>query len=445
MMKGSSCLVLVLLLAMFLAFGSISASAASQYAGETITVFQAEQSDIMDPLRDLVPEFERETGIKVILETVPEGQSVAKQQMILASGSDKYDVFRAASIDAVGPIEAGWFVPIDKLLGANFDYSDFPSRLLDLLSHDGKLYGLPIRAETIILMYRKDLFQKYGVKVPKTFDELTEAARILTRDTNNDGKTDLFGTAVRGAKGQGGYPFTYYLRNMGGRFFDKQMRPTVNSDAAVEALKYYVKLASEYAPHGSTVYTWEDVFASMQLGRTAFIIESSIQAGKLENPDNSLVVGKVGYSVPPAGPGGNFPDLKTNGYFVSSFSKHKGAAAEFVKWATGKRFQQYAFDRYKFAALTRKSVMDYASNKAPFFKAIKETMDQGYIYYLPPIAELGQLYMTISDAVSRALAGTQKPEEALRDANQQIEKIMREAGYYDGKKNIPKFIKEGNG
>ena len=58
----------------------------------------------------------------------------------------------------------------------------------------------------------------------------------LTIDIDGDGKFDHFGTAVRGAQGQGGYTFTFYFRNMGGKFFDTDMSPLVNSSEGIKAL-----------------------------------------------------------------------------------------------------------------------------------------------------------------------------------------------------------------
>jgi ABC-type glycerol-3-phosphate transport system substrate-binding protein len=418
----------------------VTADDAKPLAGQHITVLLAEIPDIVEPLKDKVSDFTAKTGIDVTIETVPEADILTKTQLVLSSGSADYDAVFSASINAAGPIEAGWFTPIDDLLGADFDRKDFPPLLLDLVSENGKLYGLPIRAETLVLMYRKDVLEKAGIAVPTTLDELTAAAQKVTDSSGGN----MFGTAVRGAKNQGAYTYTFYLRNFGGKFFDEKMNPQLNSKEAVAALDYYVSLANKYAPRGSAVYTWEDVFNSMQLGRTAMIIESSIQAGTLEDPEKSKVVGKVGYAVPPAGAAGNFPDLKTYGYFVSSYSKHKEAAAEFVKWATGAELQQYAFDKYKFAALTRSSVMDYAFQKAPFFKAIEASMGVGDRYFLPPFAELGQVYVTLSDAVSNALAGTQTSQQALDQANDQIREFMKNAGYYD-KKPVPDFIAAGKG
>ena len=239
--------VLVVFLISTLSVGVYGETSKKPYEGQKITLFAADHPDIIDPIRDMLPKFEEMTGIKVNIETVPEGEHNAKEEMILSTGSDAYDVFNTASVGAMGRIKAGWYVPIGDLLGSDFDYSDFPEKLLDLLSEGGQLYGLPIRAETIILMYNKEILDKYGVNVPTTLDEFAEAAKKLTIDIDGDGKFDHFGTAVRGAQGQGGYTFTFYFRNMGGKFFDTDMSPLVNSSEGIKALDYYVDMGTKYA------------------------------------------------------------------------------------------------------------------------------------------------------------------------------------------------------
>lgn len=42
-------------------------------------------------------------------------------------------------------------------------------------------------------LYRKDIFDKYGITVPKTMDQLLGTAEKLTMDWNADGKVDLTG------------------------------------------------------------------------------------------------------------------------------------------------------------------------------------------------------------------------------------------------------------
>jgi len=422
-----------LLLTLALCMGLMSIPAVAQQS-EQITLFAADHPDVIDPLRDKLGEFEQQTGIKVKIETVPESERTTKANLILSSESKEYDVFVAASNDLAGEVQAGWYTPIDTLLPEGFDMSDYPETLRNLLTVDGHLYGMPTRAETNILMYRKDIFEEKGISVPTTLDEYEKVAAQLTGN-------GFYGTAHRGDPGQSAYSWNYFLKAMGGNFLDTNMKAALNSDAAKAALDLYVRLNTKYAPDGAIIYTWDQVFAGMQNGTVGMIIDSSIQAGILEDPNKSTTVGKIGYAVPPAGPAGPHPDLKCYGVYVSAFSEHKEAAMKLAVWMTSADMQKYAFDKYGAAALTSISAMDYANDKAPYFAAIKDAMAVGDIYYLPPIPECGSIYMATCEAVSGALSGTVSVEDALAAANEKIQKSIDEAGYTE----IPQFIKDGHG
>ncbi len=58
------------------------------------------------------------------------------------------------------------------------------------LTVDGKLYGLPYNTNARVLLYRKDLFEKFGLEVPKTWEEYVKVASVITEKTNKE----VFGT-----------------------------------------------------------------------------------------------------------------------------------------------------------------------------------------------------------------------------------------------------------
>jgi multiple sugar transport system substrate-binding protein len=71
----------------------------------------------------------------------------------------------------------------------------YPQTLDAYKTSDG-MYGLPRDFQTIVLFYNKDMFDAAGVAYPTadwTYDDLRNAAKQLTKDSNGDGKTDQFG------------------------------------------------------------------------------------------------------------------------------------------------------------------------------------------------------------------------------------------------------------
>src|SRR5207247_9168273 len=82
--------------------------------------------------------------------------------------------------------------------GCNWDYVLEKSR--EAMVIEGKTVGLPIQVENGSLMYRKDVFQKYNVKVPTTLDELEAAAKALNGKVMTDDGQPGYGIVARGKR-----------------------------------------------------------------------------------------------------------------------------------------------------------------------------------------------------------------------------------------------------
>jgi len=90
-----------------------------------------------------------------------------------------------------------WLVPLDNL-GADYDVGDLLPKIRDAVSVSGKLYAAPFYGESSMVMYRTDLFQKAGLKMPEspTWDFVIDAAKKLT-----DKSAGVYGICLRGKAG----------------------------------------------------------------------------------------------------------------------------------------------------------------------------------------------------------------------------------------------------
>jgi ABC-type glycerol-3-phosphate transport system substrate-binding protein len=115
---------------------------------------------------------------------------------MVANGT-KIDIF----IDSIGQIglkgsliDLGLNLDISDLVKKhNVDLNRFDSTTIDAVKVMGGLYGLPISNSTMVIMYNKDIFDKFAVAYPKdgmTWDELTDLSKKLTR---NDESTQYVG------------------------------------------------------------------------------------------------------------------------------------------------------------------------------------------------------------------------------------------------------------
>ncbi|KMZ11534.1 Maltose/maltodextrin ABC transporter, substrate binding periplasmic protein MalE [Candidatus Burkholderia humilis] len=120
---------------------------------------------------------EEETGNEVELISMPNSSSetLALYQQLLCSGSDKIDVMQ---IDTVWPgILANHLAGL-KAYSKGQEGHSFPS----IVANDtvnGRLVAMPWFIDTGLLYYRKNLLDKYHLKVSATWDELDSAARKI--------------------------------------------------------------------------------------------------------------------------------------------------------------------------------------------------------------------------------------------------------------------------
>ncbi|RED63774.1 ABC transporter substrate-binding protein [Cohnella lupini] len=140
----------------------------------TIKMFQF-KVEIAEQLQLMVNEYEKETGVKIQIETVGGGADYGAALKAKFNSGDKPDIFNN-----------GGFSDLELWAENLEDLSDQPW-VKDLvkgtdepMTKDGKLYGMPIGVEGYGYIYNKDLFAQAGItELPKTLTQLEDAAKKL--------------------------------------------------------------------------------------------------------------------------------------------------------------------------------------------------------------------------------------------------------------------------
>jgi multiple sugar transport system substrate-binding protein len=397
-------------------------------AQETIRVL-LEGHSTSDSIKTLLPEFEKQTGIHVQAEIVPYSDLTSKVLLAFSSHSGRYDVVMDDWVHAVGYASAGYITPVDKWMKndtAFFDAADFVKSYADTLRYKEGYYGLPVYGESTFLMYRKDLFQQYGIAVPKTFDELTAAAETIKEKSG--GK--VAGITLRGAQGiQNTFAWAAFLWGYGGQWIDNG-KSAIASPQAVEATNAFVYILKNYGPIGAANFGWQENRLVFQQGKAAMTIDSTVNGGFNEDPKESTVVGKVGYAPVPTQPGNHFGNsgaLQVHGLYIASASKHQDAAWKFISWATDKQTQMKSVELNPNAGVSSLSAINSdAFNKryGAFKDGMLEALKNGNAHYLPTVPQATQIINNTGIALSQALAGTETVESALQQANSRNDKAL---------------------
>ena len=105
-------------------------------------------------------------------------------------------------------------------------------------------------AGTSLLIYRKDLAEKPGLKPPKTWADLLANAKALTLDTNGDGKIDIYGITLPGDNLFINILLGELIKANGGVLFDKQNQPQLTDKQMIETLEFWRELALRAARLG---------------------------------------------------------------------------------------------------------------------------------------------------------------------------------------------------
>jgi multiple sugar transport system substrate-binding protein len=289
-----------------------------------------------------IHEFEKNTGIKVNLEVFPEDQFRNKRLIELNAGGqvDGYMIMPGQA--KLYYWKAGWLKPLDEFIDdpnlteADWDKEDFYAGPMEGSSIEGKQIGVVINAEASLLAYRRDLFERFHVKVPTTMKELESAAKFFDGKMI-DGKK-MVGITLRGKSAAATSQWVDFLYCFGGSWTDEKGSSNIASPNSIAAFKYYGDLLRNCGPQGPTMLHWAESTSIFMEGKAAMIFDANVFRSLYENPKESRVVGKVGYSTVPAGPAGRHPHVSNWSLAVSgtSTAERQKAAWLFVQWATNK-------------------------------------------------------------------------------------------------------------
>jgi multiple sugar transport system substrate-binding protein len=405
-----------------------SSAAPTDAAKESVTIHAAmQQHTAVDAIKAMLPEYKKQTGVDVKFDILPQEELQNKTELALASSTDQYDIIMTDMMFTSQYAKADWIAPIDEFMNNDkglLQKDDFMHGFLNAFVIKDKSYGLPFYGESTMLMYNKELFAKAGIaNPPATMDELLADAKQLTKD----GK---YGIAMRGMRGEGMniYIWAGFFNAFGGKWF-VDGKPNINSPEGVKATEFYATLIKNYSPPGGANFSWDQVQLAMQQGTTAMAIDATNFAPRVESPENSKVVGKIGYAPVPNGSAGNSPSLYTAGLTIPKGSKHKQEAYDFMVWATSKEIQlKTAIDGLRGDA-TRKSVWNDPTFRAKYnfpnwIETAEDGMDKANPDYRPRVDQWRKMGDTLGVAVSAILAGGDA-KKTLDKAQTEIEAFFK--------------------
>jgi multiple sugar transport system substrate-binding protein/sorbitol/mannitol transport system substrate-binding protein len=365
----------------------------------------------------------------------------------IATRGGSFDIITIGAYEAPIWGDREWLVQLDDL-GEDYDYDDIFEPVRNGLSANGSLYAVPFYAESSFTFYRTDLFEKAGIEPPTeqiTYEEFAEMAAKL-----HDPENGVFGTCQRGKAGWGeNMAFVGPMVNaFGGRWFDMDWRPTIDSEAWHNAINYYVDLMNNYGPPGASSNGHNENRALFADGKCATWVDATSAAGYIYNPNESSVADVTDFFQAPK----QVTDKGTGWFWawalaIPSSSTKVEAAKDFLAWATSKEYVALVGENEGWVAAppgTRESTYEREAylEAAPF----AETVERSILAANPadptmdPVPYTGIQFVAIPEfqgignyvgqQIAAALAGQQSVEQALANSQSFAEREMQKAGYY---------------
>ena len=322
------------------AFAAIMAVFSAPVMAEELFYVSGSVGNAVANFAALVKPWEDATGNTVTMVPMPASTTdqFAQYRLWLAAGATDVDLYQTDVIWA--PQLADHFVDLAEA-AKDLAPTHFPA-IIESQTVAGKLVALPIFTDAPALYYRKDLLEKYGVAVPKTWAELTTAAQTI-EDGEKAANPDFWGFVWQGNAYEGltCNALEWVKSHGGGQIVEADGTVSINNPNAIAALEQAKAWVGTISPEGVLAYQEEEARGVWQTGNAAFMRNWPYAYG-LGNGDDSAVKGLFAVTTLPVGKEGD-PSAATLGGWnvaVSKYSTKQEAAISLALYLAGPEAQK---------------------------------------------------------------------------------------------------------
>ncbi|MBL9057914.1 MAG: sugar ABC transporter substrate-binding protein [Rhodobacteraceae bacterium] len=416
-----------------------AALADGEFAGVTIEA-KLIGGQQYEALYGRIAEWEKATGAKVSIISQKNHFELDKEYKAdIAAGTTAWCV--GSNHSSFAPQYPDLFTDLTPLVAADTVAGFVPANIA-AATIGGKLTMLPrAQFDVSALYYQKSLYTDpakaeafkakfgYDLAPPETWDQFRDQAMFFAAPPN------FYGTQYAGKDEAINGRFYELVVANGGKMFNDDFTPAFNSPAGKEALQWFVDLYKAGAvPPGTTNYLWDDLGNGFASGTIALNLDWPGWSGFFNDPAASKVAGNVGVAPAPKGSAG----VRTgwsgfHGFSVTEACANKEAAASLVDFLTNEDSQKLESSAGPLPSRT--AVWDYVLEQAkddPYksevLAAFQETAKTAFpVPPTPYWIEAGNL---IFPELQAAILGDKTVDQALQDASDAVDGLMKENGVY---------------
>jgi multiple sugar transport system substrate-binding protein len=402
-------------------FGNIESPAAFDWkqCEGTILNFICEDNINANILSKEIEKFTKVTGIRVNIKRMEFNTLEEKINMEFISKTAQYDLIYIDPYKTLNRFYSG-LEDLNKyekdpslphIVGGINSFSRKQLEVCSYFENTDKLYSIPFDSTTIILFYRRDIFDKYRAAMKEelgfeadpaseafTWEQYIKVAEWLKEHVEES--EIKYPSLIMSAKHNSIYTaFSSIMSAYGGNYFTNDKAYNLGVQTAFEiqsrtpefiiALKKFKEIAALNRDNGQG-YTWDQVADLFAAGQVAMMVNWDENISAVENSD--IVAGKVGYSILPRGTVRSANIYGGSGIGINSYSgnKKKLAAWMFIVWATSPQIQMKSFlDKDGGTLPTRTALVEWIeenySRDMPQVVAMLKSQKEEYVYYRPKI------------------------------------------------------------
>jgi multiple sugar transport system substrate-binding protein len=317
---------------------------------------------------------------------------------------------------------------LDKATIADWNQAQYRA----LFTKDGRQFGLPKYCGALALYYNKDLFDQYGVSYPEsawTYDDYARAMKQLTRDTNHDGQTDLWGSMMW----MSWIRYQVHLNGWGGHIMDPDDDTQCRLDEApaLAALEWL------------RARTWDDQVMATKIRVNNMAPSAAFAGGRIAMAEDgswalndilSQAKFRIGVAAFPTAPVRKVTSATIDGFGIYAGTKDPDAAWELMKFLTGKDYGR-AMAREGLLQPARISLIDDWANairekypeqtKDVDIAAFAEGHIKGYAVTPEPAANMTEASRIVNEVMEKFLTYGDGSTDLIKAAAQQIDQTQQ--------------------
>jgi sn-glycerol 3-phosphate transport system substrate-binding protein len=403
----------------------------------TLTFWHSMGGALNEPLDQLVKKFnDTHPNIQVNAQFQGTYDDAINKLKSSVKGNAGPDIMQVYEIGTRFMIDSGYAVPMQKLIDEDkFDVSSLEKNLLSYYTIDGKLYSMPFNSSVPILYYNKTAFKEAGLdpeKAPKTFDEVIEMSKALTK--KNGDKVEQYGFSMATY----GWFFEQFLVKQGAYYANKD---NGRSDKAT---------AVEFDQNGAGVKIAEmwkkvnDQESTLNLGRKTDDTKAAFIAGKIAMTIDSTaalrnIVNSVGDrfevglaylpAVDPAKDGGVSIGGGSLWVMDKKDKERQKAAFEFIKFMAAPEQQAFLSEHTGYFAITKDayevdSMKKYLEQYPQYQVAIDQLHNSPETATGAVLGVFPEARQTIETNIESMLQGKATAEEAVENTAKSINQAI---------------------